>query len=140
MKKYSSTSLSVALIAPLILFVIVGVASLAAAQQSPGESPRKNEGFSAQGRGGDTKFDVQVGPREAQRDPQGPQGERGRAGPEGPAGPQGPQGPAGAPGPAGGGTILGMDSTIALLVGLGILAVVIVAIIAASGRGGREVR
>ncbi|HET8563130.1 MAG TPA: hypothetical protein VFM35_04560 [Candidatus Binatia bacterium] len=139
MKKYCSTSLSAGLIAALILFVTVGVATLAGAQDSPGQdSPRKNEGFSAQGKAGDTKFDVQVGPREPQRDPLGSQGERGRPGPEGPAGAPGPQGPAGAPGPSGG-TILGMDATIALLVGLGILAVVIVAIIAASNRGGREV-
>ena len=137
MKKYSS--LRASLIGALILFVTLGVATLAAAQDTPGrDSPRKDEGFSAQGQAGDTKFDIQVGKGERQRSPEGPQGEKGRPGPEGPAGAPGPQGPAGSPGPSGG-TFIGMDSTVALLVGLGVLAVVIVAIIAASGRGGREV-
>lgn len=126
MKKY--------LIVTLILFFAVGVATIAAAQ----DSPRKDEGVKAQGQAGDTKFDVQVGKgEEGQRGPEGREGDRGLPGREGPSGAPGPQGP---PGPAGssGGTFLGMDPTIALLVGLGILAVVIVAIVAASRSGGRE--
>jgi hypothetical protein len=129
MKKY--------LIGVLILFVTLGVATIAAAQ----DSTRKDQGGSIKGQAGDTKFDVQVQGEKGdpgRRGPEGAQGERGRPGPEGPAGAPGPQG---APGPAGsaGGTFFGMDSNVALLIGLGILAVVIVAIVAASGRGGREV-
>ena len=119
MKKY--------LIGVLLLFVVLGVGALAAAQQPPS----KDEGFKAQGQAGDTKFDIQV---------QGQKGEEGRRGTEGPQGPAGAPGPQGAPGPSSssGGAILGMDPTVALLVGLGILAVVIVAIVAAS-RSGREI-
>jgi Collagen triple helix repeat (20 copies) len=139
MKKY--------LIGVLILFVTLGVATLAAAQ----DPPRKDEGGSIKGQAGDTKFDIQVqGERgdPGRRGPEGVQGERGRPGSEGERGRPGPEGPAGAPGPQGapgpagpaGGTFFGMDSNVALLIGLGILLVVIVAIVAASGRGGREVR
>jgi hypothetical protein len=99
----------------------------AAAQDSPGNRDNKT---SVEGRAGDTKFDVQVqnqdrgqrGGTESRPGPQGPSGPAGEPGPRGPAGPSGP----------GGGEVMGMDPTIALLVGLGVLAVVIVAIVAAS--------
>jgi len=124
------------LIVTIILFLTLGVATLAAAQDSPA---KKDEGVSAKGQSGDTKFDIQVGKGdEPQRGAQGPEGEKGLPGREGPSGAPGPQGP---PGPAGssGGTFLGMDPTVALLIGLAILAVVIVAIVAASrGGGSRE--
>jgi hypothetical protein len=127
MKKY--------VIAALVLFFALGVAKLAAAQDSPAkDSPGKSEGQAVERRSGDTNVDIQV--RKGEEGRAGPQGPEGRPGPEGAPG---PRGPAGAPGTSGG-TILGMDSNVALLIGLAILAVVIVAIVAASGRGGREVR
>jgi hypothetical protein len=108
----------------LILCFTIGIATFAAAQDSATKKDDKSGGVTARGQAGDTKFDIQV-----QKD----QGERG---PAGDRGPQGVPGPQGAPGPAGSTTVLGMDPTIALLVGLGVLAVVIVAIVAASR--GRE--
>ena len=117
MKKY--------IIGVAFLLVTLGWATLALAQ----DSSRKNEGMTAQGQAGDTKFEVQVQKKDqGGGDTQGPQGEKG---PTGAPGPQGAPGPAA---PSGGTTIVGMDPTIALLVGLGVLAVVIVAIVAASRR------
>jgi len=115
------------LIGALILCFTIGIATFAAAQDS--NKNDNNPAVSARGQAGDTKFDIQV-----QKD----QGERGPQGAEGRPGPQGVPGPQGAPGPAGSSTttVLGMDPTVALLVGLGVLAVVIVAIVAASR--GRE--
>jgi hypothetical protein len=120
------------LIAAILFFFALGFATLAAAQ----DSPQKNEGkVTIEGKGGDTSFDLRVqGGAEkkgqesdkAMPRPQGPAGQPGQPGPQGPAGPSGPSG----------GTVLGMDPMIALLVGLGVLAVVIVAIVAASR--GRE--
>lgn len=124
------------LIAVLVLFFALGAATIAAAQ----DSREKSQQQPAERKSGDTNIDIQIQKGEkGQRGTQSPEGERGRPGPEGPAGAPGPQG---APGPSGasGGTFLGMDSTVALFVGLALFAVVIVAIIAASGRGGREVR
>jgi hypothetical protein len=121
-------------IAALVLFFTLGVAKLAAAQDSPRQEPGKAPGQAVEPRSGDTNVDIQV--RKGEEGRSGPQGPEGRPGPEGAPGPRGPAGAPGAPG----GTILGMDSNVALLVGLAILAVVIVAIVAASGRGGREVR
>ena len=99
------------------------------------DAPRKNEGARIEGKAGDTNFDVQVQGRESQQnraqERRGPEGDRGVPGPQGPAGAPGAPGPAGPSGPSGG-AVLGMDPTIALLVGLGVLAVVIVAIVAAS--------
>jgi hypothetical protein len=116
----------------LLLFFAVGLAGSAGAQ----DSPRKNEGARIEGKVGDTNVDVQVQRRESQQNPaqverRGPEGDRGVPGPQGPAGAPGAPGPAGPSGPSGG-AVLGMDPTIALLVGLGVLAVVIVAIVAAS--------
>lgn len=98
------------------------------------DTPSKSEGkTSIEGRAGDNKFEVQVQNQERSRDQATPgnQGRDGAPGPAGPAGEPGPRGPAGPSGPAGG-QVMGMDPTIALLVGLGVLAVVIVAIVAAS--------
>lgn len=126
------------LIGVLIVFFTIGIGTIAAAQDSPRKAERPSADI--QGRSGDTQVDIQV----QQKGEEGKRGvrdrdiDRGRPGPEGPAGAPGPRGPAGDPGP-GGGTILGIDSTVALLVGLAILAVVIVAIVAASRGGGREV-
>ena len=111
-----------------VLFVMLTLqfASAAFAQ----ESQKRNEGGSAtiQGRAGEGGVDIRV---------QGQRGDQGSRGPSGMPGPQGAPGPQGPAGPSGGTTVLGMDPTIALLVGLGVLAVVIVAIVAAT-RGGHE--
>jgi hypothetical protein len=112
------------LIAIFVLLVAFGFATVAAAQES------KSGETTVQGQAGDTKFKVQI-PKD--------QGQPGPQGPEGRPGPQAAPGPQGAPGPSGSTTttVLGMDPTIALLVGLGVLAVVIVAIVAASRGGNR---
>jgi hypothetical protein len=129
MKKY--------LVAVLSLFVISAAAASVAAAQ---DSPRKNEGAKVEGRAGDTNFDVRIqGEKENRsRVPQPGEGEKGAPGPQGPAGAPGPQGPAG-PSGSSGGTILGMDSTLALFLALGVFAVVIIAIVASSRGGSREV-
>jgi hypothetical protein len=120
------------LLSVLLLFFALGLAGSVSAQ----DSPRKNEGARIEGKAGDTNVDVQVQRRESQQNREqgerrGPEGDRGVPGPQGPAGAPGAPGPAGPSGPSGG-AVLGMDPTIALLVGLGVLAVVIVAIVAAS--------
>ena len=125
------------LVAVLSLFVIFAVAGGVAAAQ---DSPRKNEGAKVEGRAGDTNFDVRIqGEKENRsRVPQPGEGEKGAPGPQGPAGAPGPQGPTG-PSGSSGGTILGMDSTLALFLALGVFAVVIIAIVASSRGGSREV-
>ena len=116
-----------------LLFFALGFAYLADAQDS-----QKNEGKATiEGKAGDTNFDIRVqgGEPSWDRAQPGQEGREGVPGPSGPAGLPGPQGPAGPSGPSGG-QVLGMDPTIALLVGIGVLAVVIVAIVAATR--GRE--
>lgn len=112
-----------------LLFFALGFAQIAGAQDA-----QKNEGKATiEGKSGDSNFDIRVqGGETKDRARPGPEG---APGPSGPAGEAGPRGPAGPSGPSGG-EVLGMDPTIALLVGLGVLAVVIVAIVAASR--GRE--
>lgn len=122
------------LVVGLMLFFVVGLAHLAAAQDAPQKSEGKAE---VEGQAGDTNFNLRVQGGETDQDRTQPgnrddRGERGLPGPQGPAGEPGPRGPAG---PAGG-EVLGMSPTVALLFGLGVLAVVIVAIVAASR--GRE--
>ena len=112
------------LLSVLLFFFAIGFTNFALAQ----DAPRKEKGASIEGRAGDTNFNLRVQEGEKQQGPQGPEGDRGMPGPQGPSGVPGPQGPAG----PSGGSVLGMDPTIAMLVGLGVLAVVIVAIVAAS--------
>jgi Collagen triple helix repeat (20 copies) len=123
------------LLSAILFFFAVGLVSIASAQ----DTPRRDEGkTTVQGKAGDTNFDIRVQGEKGDRGDRarpGREGREGAPGPSGPAGEPGPQGPAGPAGPAGG-QVLGMDPTIALLVGLGVLAVVIVAIVAASR--GRE--
>jgi hypothetical protein len=119
------------LLGGLILLLTLGFAHVVAAQ----DAPRKDEGKATiEGRAGDNSFDLRIQKNDPAPDRPlpGPEGDRSVPGPQGPRGEPGPQGPSG---PAGG-TVLGMDSTVALFVGLGLLAVVIVAIVAASR--GRE--
>lgn len=114
------------LLSAFLFFLALGFAHVAGAQ----DAPQKNEGKATiEEKAGDTNFDIRVqgGEKEDRARP--------APGPSGPAGQPGPQGPSGPSGPSGG-QVLGMDPTIALLVGLGVLAVVIVAIVAASR--GRE--
>ena len=113
------------LMSVLLFFLALGFANLAAAQ----DTPQKNQGKATiEGKAGDTNFDIRVQGGEEKRGRPGPEGMPGREGPAGQPGQPGPQGPAG----PSGGTVMGMDPTIAMLVGLGVLAVVIVAIVAAS--------
>ena len=111
------------LFSALLFLLTIGFTTPALAQQGPS----KEKGASIEGRAGDTNFNLRV--QEGQKQP-GPQGDRGTPGPQGPAGAPGSPGPQGPAGPSGGST-LGMDPTL-LLVGLAVLAVVIVAIVAAS--------
>jgi hypothetical protein len=123
------------LVGAMLFFFALGIASVASAQ----DTPRRDEGKTTiEGKSGDTNFDIRVQGEKGDRGDRarpGREGREGLPGPSGPAGEPGPQGPAGPAGPAGG-QVLGMDPTIALLVGLAVLAVVIVAIVAASR--GRE--
>jgi hypothetical protein len=117
----------------LLLFTL-GIAHVVSAQ----DSAQKSEGRATiEGKAGDSNFDIRVQGGETKQDQAlpGREGREGAPGPSGPAGEPGPRGPVGPSGPSGG-QVLGMDPTIALLVGLGVLAVVIVAIVAASR--GRE--
>ena len=123
------------LVGIFLLVFSLAYAYAAGAQDSRSNSDDKT---SVEGRAGDSKFELQVQNQEKsqERGQRGPEGREGSPGPTGPAGEPGPRGPAGPSGPAGG-EVMGMDPTIALLVGLGVLAVVIVAIVAASrGREG----
>jgi hypothetical protein len=124
MKKYLIGVLS-------FLVMSAAIAGIALAQDSAG----KNDGAKVQGQAGDTKFDVRVQGEKQDRSPNVPQqGDRGVAGPQGPAGAPGPQGPAG-PAGSSSGSFLGMDSTVALFLGLGVFAIVIIAIVASSRSG-----
>jgi hypothetical protein len=117
------------LTAAFVLIFAMAMATLAAAQDSPRpDSPSKTE--SVERRSSETNLNVDIQP-----------GERGAPGERGPEGRPGEPGPQGAPGPSGGsgGSILGMEPTVAVLLGLAVLLVAIVAIVAAS-RGGETHR
>jgi len=119
------------LLSAFLFLVALGFAHVVGAQ----DAPRRDEGkATVEGKAGDRSVDIRVqgGAKEDRAQP-GREGREGAPGPTGPEGQPGPQGPAGPTGP---GQVLGMDPTIVLLVGLGVLAVVIVAIVAASR--GRE--
>lgn len=124
----------------LISLMTSATATIALAQDAPRGSENKAK---VEGRAGDTNFDVRIQGEQAregraQRPPQPNEGERGVSGPQGPAGAPGPQGPAG-PAGASGGTFLGMDPTLALFLGLGVFAIVVIAIVASSRGGSRQV-
>ena len=123
----------------LVLSLFVIYAS-AASYVSAQDSQRRDDGAKVEGRAGDTNFDVRIqGNKEnSSRVPQPGEGERGAPGPQGPAGAPGPRGPAGPAGSTSSG-FLGMDPTVALFVGLGIFAIVAIAIVAASRNGSRQV-
>ncbi len=127
MKKYLIAILS-------FLVVSAAIAGIASAQDSSG----KNDRAKVQGQAGDTKFDVRVQGEKQDRTPSVPQPERSVPGPQGPAGAPGPQGPAG-PSGSSSGSFLGMDSTVALFLGLGVFAIVVIAIVASSRSGSRHV-
>ena len=121
------------LLAAILFLFTFGIASVAAAQTSP---QKEEGGARIQGKAGDNNFDIKVQGGESRRDAEpareGPAGDRGSRGPQGRPGEPGPQGPAGPAGQSGGNSVLGMDPNVAVIVGLGVLAVVIVAIVAAS--------
>jgi hypothetical protein len=122
MKKYRY------LLTAFFFILAIGFAHVVGAQ----DAPRRDEGkANTEGKAGDSNVDIRI--QGGEKDRTGPARERGEGspGPAGPAGQPGPQGPAGPSGPAGG-QVLGMDPTIALRIGLGVLAIVIVAIVAAS--------
>jgi hypothetical protein len=123
----------------LVLSLFVIYAS-AASYVSAQDSQRRDDGAKVEGRAGDTNFDVRIqGDKENRsRVPQPGEGEKGAPGAQGPAGAPGPQGPSGPAGSSSSG-FLGMDSTVALFVGLGVFAIVVIAIIAASRNGSRQV-
>jgi hypothetical protein len=119
-----------------VLILSAAIVGIASAQDSSG----KNDGAKVQGQAGDTKFDVRVQGEKQDRSTSAPQsggGEKSVPGPQGPAGAPGPQGPAGSSGSSSG-TFLGMDSTVALFLGLGVFAIVVIAIVASSRGGSRH--
>ena len=132
MKKYLMAVLS------LLVMSASGVSYVSAQDSQRKNEGAKNEGAKIEGRAGDTNFDVRIqGDKENRsRVPQPGEGERGAPGPQGPAGASGPQGPSGPAGSSSSG-FLGMDPTVALFVGLGVFAIVVVAIVAASRNGSR---
>ena len=121
----------------LCLMLTLGLVSIAVAQ----DSPRQDQGSAAsKEKSAGSNIDSQSQGQKGDQAERSNQPAKESQGPSGVAGPQGQPGPQGPAGPSGGTTVLfGLDPTIALLVGLGILAVVIVAIVASS-RGGHEAR
>ena len=122
----------------IVLSLFIMSASAASYVSAQDSQPRK-DGAKVEGRAGDTNFDVRIQADKENRSrvPQPREVERGTPGPQGPAGAPGPQGPSGPAGPASSG-FLGMDSTVALFVGLGVFAIVVIAIVAASRSGSRS--
>ena len=127
MKKY--------LVGVLSLFVVLAVLGLVARNSKAAESKAP-----------DVQIQVQPGGEKGSPGSQGAPGTPGREGSPGTPGPQGapgtpgPQGAPGAPGPSAssgssGTTFLGMDSTVAMIIGAIFVVIVIVAIVAIS-RGG----
>ena len=133
MRKYALARFNTRLLGALIAFVMVAIPTIVVAQ----DTQRKSEGQAVQRPSGDTNVDIQAQGEKKEQGSGSPQGSQGAPGPQGPAGAPGPQGPAGMPGPSGS-TFLGMDSTVALFVGLALILVVIVAIVAASRGTSRE--
>ena len=121
----------------LCLMLTLGLVSIAVAQ----DSPRQDQGSAAsKEKSGGTNADSQIQGQKGEQAERSAQPSKEPQAPSVVPGPQGQPGPQGPAGPSGGTTVLfGMDPTIALLVGLGVLAVVIVAIVASS-RGGHEAR
>ena len=116
----------------LCLMLTLGIVSIAAAQDSPGQ---KEGSAASQKKSGGANVDIRIQGEKGNQTERGTQPSRESQGPAVVPGPQGQPGPQGPAGPSGGTTVLGMDPTMALLVGLGILAVVIVAIVAAARSG-----
>lgn len=118
------------------LMLTLGLVSIAAAQ----DSPRQDQGSAAsKEKSAGSNIDIRIQSEKGDQTERSTQPSRESQGPAAVPGPQGRPGPQGPAGPSGGTTIMGIDPTIALLIGLGILAVVIVAIVA-STRSGHEAR
>ncbi|MGH7768236.1 MAG: collagen-like triple helix repeat-containing protein [Candidatus Binatia bacterium] len=123
MKKYLSSALS--------FFVVLAIVSFFAQAGNTAETKSAP----------DVQIQIQPERTEKAPGPEGPRGEPGRPGPQGAPGAPGPQGMPGTQAPGGssgssGSTILGVDSTVAFLVGGVLILVVIVAIVAISKSGG----
>jgi len=119
-------------VSALSLFVVLAVVGLLSRTGNAAESKSAP----------DVQIQIQPEKTEKAPGPEGRRGEPGTPGAQGPAGTPGPQGAPGMPGPqgpgggsSGGSTILGMDSTVALLIGAVLILVVIVAIVAISNSG-----
>jgi hypothetical protein len=125
----------------LIVALLFAVTSLVAQRVSAQDSPSKNGAAAkVEGRSDDKGFDVRVKggtDEQKQRNTRGEANEKALPGPQGPAGAPGAQGPSG-PAGAASGTFLGMDPTVALFIGLGVFAIVVIAIVAASRGGSRH--
>ena len=123
----------------LIVALFLTVSTIGAQKISAQESPSKNGAAAKiEGRADDKGFDVRVkGGEQSQKDTAGDTRGKTVPGPQGPAGAPGPQGPAGSASSTSG-TFLGMDPTVALFIGLGVFAIVVIAIVAASRGGSRH--
>ena len=123
----------------LIVALFLTVSTMVAQKVSAQEAPSKNGAAAKiEGRADDKGFDVRVkGGEQSQKNTAGDTREKAVPGPQGPAGAPGPQGPAGSAGSTSG-TFLGMDPTVALFIGLGVFAIVVIAIVAASRGGSRH--
>ena len=123
----------------IIVALFLTVSTIIAQKVSAQDSPSKNGAAAkVEGRADDKGFDVRVkGGEQSQKNTAGDTREKAVPGPQGPAGAPGPQGPAGSGGSTSG-TFFGMDPTVALFIGLGVFAIVVIAIVAASRGGSRH--
>jgi hypothetical protein len=111
------------LISALSFFVVLAVVGLFTSAGNSAESKSAPD------------VQIQVQPEKPAPGPQGPEGAPGKPGPQGAPGAPGSQGAPAPSASSGGATILGMDSTVALLIGAVLILVVIVAIVAISKSG-----
>jgi hypothetical protein len=93
-------------------------------------------GVSAEKSAPDVQIQIQGGEKGSPGQ-EGAPGAPGAPGPQGAPGAPAPQAPPASPSSSGGTTILGMDSTVALLIGAVLILVVIVAIVAISKSGSK---
>jgi collagen triple helix repeat protein len=138
MRKYLVGILSLFVV--LAVLVLVARSSKAADSRAPDVQVQVNP--SQSGSAGSPGAAGAPG-REGSAGPSGREGAPGPQGAQGQPGAPGPQGPPGAPAPSassggGGDTFLGMDPTIAMIIGAIFVLIVIVAIVAVSRSGGGQ--
>ncbi|HEY1374602.1 MAG TPA: collagen-like protein [Candidatus Binatia bacterium] len=134
MRKYLVGVLSLFVV--LAVLVLVARSSKAAESKTPDVQVQVNPSQSSPGTQGAPGA---PGPSGREGTP-GREGAPGAQGPQGSPGAPGPQGPAGAPGPSAssgssGTTFLGMDSSVAMIIGAIFVLIVIIAIVAVSRSG-----